>query len=112
MGACRRCGLQELLKRRAAFGQCGRGSEVFAAARVRGAARTGAVWMRIAALPARQGASVAEIKNTLIQCGALGANMSGSGPTAFGLFTEEEQARRAAEQLLQNYRETFLAHTV
>ena len=64
------------------------------------------------ALPARQGASVAEIKNTLIQCGALGANMSGSGPTAFGLFTEEEQARRAAEQLLQNYRETFLAHTV
>lgn len=64
------------------------------------------------ALPDRQRTSVAEIKNVLIQCGALGANMSGSGPTAFGLFDEEEAARQAAQLLGQSYRETFLARTV
>ena len=64
------------------------------------------------ALPERQRASVAEIKNTLIQCGALGANMSGSGPTAFGLFDREEAARRAAAALSQIHTETFLARTV
>ena len=31
----------------------------------------------------------------LIQCGALGANMSGSGPTAFGLFDRLEAAQEA-----------------
>ena len=64
------------------------------------------------ALSDRQRTSVAEIKNVLIQCGALGANMSGSGPTAFGLFDEEEAARQAAQLLGQSYRETFLARTV
>ena len=63
-------------------------------------------------LPERQRVSVMEIKNTLIQCGALGANMSGSGPTAFGLFEREEAACQAAELLLQSHPDTFLAHTV
>lgn len=63
-------------------------------------------------LPERQQACVAEIKHTLIQCGALGANMSGSGPTAFGLFDREEAARRAADLLAQTHKETFFAHTV
>ena len=63
-------------------------------------------------LPERQGARVADIKNTLIQQGALGATMSGSGPTAFGLFDDEEAAKRAAALLSEQYRETFLAQTV
>ena len=63
-------------------------------------------------LPERQAARVADIKNTLIQQGALGANMSGTGPTAFGLFTDEDAARRAADLLAEQYRETFLARTV
>lgn len=63
-------------------------------------------------LATRQRSRVAAIKNVLIQHGALGANMSGTGPTAFGLFLEEEQAVRAAEELRGHYPETFLAQTV
>ena len=63
-------------------------------------------------LPERQRARVLDIKNTLIQCGALGANMSGTGPTAFGLFRDEESARIAYGQLAEQYRETYLAQTV
>lgn len=63
-------------------------------------------------LPPRQQLRVAAIKNVLIQHGALGANMSGTGPTAFGLFVEEGQAVRAAEELREHYPETFLAQTV
>lgn len=63
-------------------------------------------------LPERQRARVADIKNTLIQQGALGANMSGTGPTAFGLFEREEAAKAAFELLSQHYKETFLAQTV
>ena len=63
-------------------------------------------------LPARLYPRVAEIKNVLIQCGALGANMSGSGPTAFGLFDRLEAAQEARACLAQRYRDTFLCETV
>ena len=63
-------------------------------------------------LPPRQQSAVREIKHTLIQCGALGANMSGTGPTAFGLFDREEVAREAFERLRQRCADTFLAQTV
>ena len=63
-------------------------------------------------LPARLYTGVAEIKNDLIQCGALGANMSGSGPTAFGLFDRLEAAQEARACLAQRYRDTFLCETV
>jgi len=64
------------------------------------------------ALPERRRNTVAAIKNTLIQWGALGATMSGTGPTAFGLFAQEEQARSAWEALREEYRDTFLAQTL
>lgn len=63
-------------------------------------------------LPTRLYTRVAEIKNDLIQCGALGANMSGSGPTAFGLFDRLEAAQEARACLAQRYRDTFLCETV
>lgn len=63
-------------------------------------------------LPERQFARVADIKNTLIQQGALGANMSGTGPTAFGLFSSQSQAQAAYDVLKQRYQEVFLAETV
>ena len=63
-------------------------------------------------LPERQLARVADIKNTLIQQGALGANMSGTGPTAFGLFSSQSQAQAAYDVLKQRYQEIFLAETV
>ncbi len=43
---------------------------------------------------------VGEIKQRLLQCGAVGSLMSGSGPTVFGVFNSEEAARKAAGQLV------------
>ena len=64
------------------------------------------------ALNDQQRASVNAIKNTLIEHGALGAAMSGSGPTVFGLFDDEEKAREAYQVLAKEYRESFLAQSV
>ena len=53
-----------------------------------------------------------DIKNVLIQCGALGASMSGTGPTAFGLFDDEGLAQEARERLGDFSGEVFLTQTV
>jgi 4-diphosphocytidyl-2-C-methyl-D-erythritol kinase len=39
------------------------------------------------------------LKKLLLSYGASGALMSGSGPTVFGIFATEEQARNAREAL-------------
>ena len=64
------------------------------------------------ALPDHRRSRVNDIKNILIQCGALGASMSGTGPTAFGLFDSEGCAREALEQLRDLSGEVFLSQTV
>ena len=64
------------------------------------------------ALPERQRTRVNDIKNALIQCGALGASMSGTGPTAFGLFDDEGLAQEARERLADFGGEVFLTQTV
>lgn len=63
-------------------------------------------------LPDSQRSEVREIKQALIDAGALGASMSGSGPSTFGIFAEEEAAQLAANLLQQQYRDTFLAKPV
>ena len=63
-------------------------------------------------LPPRQRAEVAAIRSVLVQHGALGANMSGTGPTVFGLFDDADRARSAWEELRQTYRDVFLTETV
>lgn len=63
-------------------------------------------------LTERQAAQVTQIKRTLIEYGALGATMSGTGPTAFGLFSDRKQAEQAYEVLARDYRETYLTQTV
>jgi len=42
---------------------------------------------------------IAQIKKALLEAGALGACLSGSGPTVFGLWADEAQARQAAGRL-------------
>ena len=42
---------------------------------------------------------IQEIKDMMEESGALGSLMSGSGPTVFGIFTEEETAKTALEIL-------------
>jgi len=44
-----------------------------------------------------------EIKKALIKCGAWSSLMSGSGPTVFGIFFDEMEAKKAKNQLLENY---------
>ena len=52
------------------------------------------------------------IKKSLIQAGAQGALMTGSGPSVFGVFTTEEQALSGKQQLvLQNLGDVFMATT-
>ncbi len=63
-------------------------------------------------LTPREWSGVQAIKNTLIQHGALGASMSGTGPTVFGLFASRAAAWAAYEELKQTGQETFLARTV
>ena len=40
-----------------------------------------------------------KIKQTMIRHGAMGAMMSGSGPTVFGVFEREEQAKEVCRLL-------------
>jgi len=55
---------------------------------------------------------VNEIKDVLIDNSALGAVMTGSGPTVFGLFDDIIHAQNAYNELAMNYKECFLAETV
>lgn len=42
---------------------------------------------------------IQQIKETMLECGALNAMMSGSGPTVFGIFEDEEKAKNALAEL-------------
>ena len=59
-------------------------------------------------LDRRRYGEIASIKAALIDCGALGASMSGSGPSVFGLFPRLEDAQAAQERLPGSYRDVFL----
>lgn len=59
-------------------------------------------------LPLHQRRQIEAIKNTMIQAGALGAAMSGSGPTVFGLFARQDLARQARTLLQASQEEVFL----
>ena len=48
----------------------------------------------------------------LVSHGALGACMSGTGPTVFGIFDDEKAAEAVCAELKQSYAETFLTKTV
>lgn len=52
------------------------------------------------------------IKRDLKNQGALGSMMSGSGPSVFGLFEDEEQARRALAILQNQYKHIWLVTTI
>lgn len=63
-------------------------------------------------LPPQRAGEIRAIRSELVGCGALGACMSGTGPTVFGLFDREEPARAAWESLRSRYEETFLTRPV
>lgn len=47
---------------------------------------------------------VQEAKDRLLQTGALGSMMSGSGPTVFGIFSDSKAAAKACDKLSENHR--------
>ena len=63
-------------------------------------------------LEPRKKAEIDSIKAAMIDCGALGASMSGSGPTVFGLFDDEKSAREAVTRLGELYKNVYLTETV
>ena len=63
-------------------------------------------------LEPRRKAEIDAIKTVLIDCGALGAAMTGSGPTVFGLFDDLAAAQLAKTQLERSYQDVFLCKTV
>ena len=42
---------------------------------------------------------IAEIKEQMLKSGAINSMMSGSGPTVFGLFQDQETARKACKDM-------------
>ena len=64
----------------------------------------------LAAVTEKQHPRIEEIRKAMLSAGADGALMSGSGPSVFGVFSEEEAAKRAAGQLRENYPDCFTAH--
>lgn len=63
-------------------------------------------------LPSRQARTVTEIKGQLVAGGALGACMSGTGPTVFGLFDDPAAAEQTAGGLRRDYDDVFLTEPV
>ncbi len=47
---------------------------------------------------------ISDIKKALLDQGALGSLMSGSGPTVFGLFSDSDRAKKAYQTLSKNQR--------
>lgn len=64
------------------------------------------------ALPPRRAAEIQRLKTELIQQGALGACMSGTGSALFGLFSDGESAARARDALALLCPTCFLARPV
>lgn len=55
---------------------------------------------------------IQEIKDFILDEGALGAMMSGSGPTVFAFFDDLKKATTCAEKLKNKYKEVFITKTV
>lgn len=54
---------------------------------------------------------ITAIKTQLLQCGATGAAMTGTGSAVFGIFADEASARAAARQAQTGQRQVFVVPT-
>ncbi len=53
-----------------------------------------------------------QLKEELTDCGAAAAQMSGSGPTVFGIFTERKKAELARRRLWGRFKTVYLCNPV
>ena len=56
--------------------------------------------------------SISYIKKEMINLGAIGSMMSGSGPSVFGFFNDILTAQRCYDQMKKKYDDTFLTRTI
>ena len=63
-------------------------------------------------LEPRHRQAVDAIRAILIEYGALGAVMSGSGPTVFGIYQDQDTAEKAAQVLKEQYKDVFVCQPV
>ena len=59
-------------------------------------------------VPDRRMSSIAEIKNRMLDCGALGAIMTGTGSAVFGIFPDRQSAEATKKTLSAEYKSVFL----
>lgn len=59
----------------------------------------------------KEEADILYIKNTMIEAGALGSLMSGSGPTVFGIFDNEEKMLACRDILKEDMEKVFISKT-
>ncbi|MGL4570283.1 MAG: 4-(cytidine 5'-diphospho)-2-C-methyl-D-erythritol kinase [Clostridium sp.] len=52
------------------------------------------------------------IKQAMMECGALGSMMSGSGPTVFAFFEDMVKAQKCYETMKKKYKDVFITRTV
>jgi 4-diphosphocytidyl-2-C-methyl-D-erythritol kinase len=62
-------------------------------------------------LPRRDG-EIAVIRSKLLELGALGSVMTGTGSAVFGLYDREDTARKAYDQLKGEYKDCFLTRAI
>ena len=60
-------------------------------------------------VPDRRFSTITQIKSSLLDYGALGAVMTGTGSAVFGIFSERSFAEKAAEELSKSYRCTYVS---
>jgi 4-diphosphocytidyl-2-C-methyl-D-erythritol kinase len=63
-------------------------------------------------ITAKKHPEIREIKHDIKKSGACGSVMSGSGPSVFGLFENEEKARIAFSVIREKYNRSYLTLTV
>jgi len=60
----------------------------------------------------RKHKSIRQLKENMLQHGALGSLMSGSGPSVFGIFDDMLKAQRCLEDLKTSFEEVFITRTI
>ncbi|NBG88049.1 4-(cytidine 5'-diphospho)-2-C-methyl-D-erythritol kinase [Isachenkonia alkalipeptolytica] len=54
---------------------------------------------------------IEDIKKKMMQYNAIGAMMTGSGPTVFGIFKDQDRAKKAARNLRKYHHQTYVVNT-
>ena len=52
------------------------------------------------------------IKEKMIKNGAIGAEMSGSGPTVFGIFPDFASAKRSHDSFAYQFKDVFITEPI